>query len=72
MAPPSLFGISGGHLRDRHPSLYALGEDRDVRVFDYLENNSTSFVWSPLSFVMHSYRIIVWLGSSICLMGASQ
>lgn len=33
-------------MRDRFPSLYALANDRDTHVSDYLEHNSSSLVWS--------------------------
>jgi len=58
MAPPFLFWHhkwgggclwgGGGLLRDRFPSLYALTEDRDARVSDFLEHNSSSLIWSPV------------------------
>lgn len=40
---------NGVLLRDRFPSLYALAEDRNARVSDCLEHNSSSVVWSLVS-----------------------
>jgi len=39
-------GCDGVLLNDCFPSLYALGEDRAGRVFNYLEHNCSLVVWS--------------------------
>jgi len=40
--------LCGFLLRDRFSSIYDLAADREVRVSKYLEDNSSSVVWSSV------------------------